>query len=66
MDAGDAYDEARNFFRVVGALEDNELPPCVDIEIGHKTMTGGDVLRWTNDFIQAIEDLFWRHSIVYA
>lgn len=66
MDAGDAYDEAKNFVRVVSALEPDELPPCVDIEIGHATMKGSDVLKWTNDFIQAVESLFKRHSVVYA
>lgn len=50
----------------MGPLEPDELPPCVDIEIGHSTMKGSDVLRWTNDFIQACEELFWRHCIVYA
>jgi GH25 family lysozyme M1 (1,4-beta-N-acetylmuramidase) len=66
MDAGDAEDEAKNFFRVVGKLEPDELPPSVDIEIGHASMRGADVLRWTNDFIQAVEGFFGRHCIVYA
>jgi GH25 family lysozyme M1 (1,4-beta-N-acetylmuramidase) len=64
-DAGDAYAEAKNFYRAAGDLGPDDLPPAVDIEV-KGPVSGARCLAWTNDFAAACEELFGRKVISYA
>lgn len=62
---GDAQAQARLFFKTVGALAPNDLPPALDIE----TLDGCSppaVLQWVLDFTQAADALFGRQTVIYT
>lgn len=60
-----AQAQAEFFFKTVGALGPNDLPPALDIE----TLDGGSppaVLQWVLDFTKAADALFGRQTMIYT
>lgn len=58
--------QAAHFHRVVGALEDDELPPVIDFESLRGGTTPAEALVRAVRFVEATEEFFGRVCVVYT
>lgn len=59
--------QADAFYRVVGQLSDDDLPPMLDVEVERPVdMTGAQFAHNVRTFIERAESLFKRRIIIYT
>ena len=58
--------QAENFMDIVGNLEENDLPPVLDIETVHRGCTKEELNRRALIFIKKIEENYGRKPIIYS
>jgi lysozyme len=63
----DASAQADAFYRVVGKLDNEDLPPMLDVEVDRpNNMSGAQFARNVRTFIERAEKLFERRIIIYT
>lgn len=63
----DPVAQAEVFYKIVGPLEDDDLPPMADIEVeGPKGQSGAEYAKNARKFVERLEELFQRKSVIYT